>query len=199
MPEVPFFVGPDEPPSKQAILRAALSLFVSSGVREASVRAIAAKAGFSNPVLFKFFDGKEALALYLFERCYARLVDDIARALAVDDSFRVRLRALIVALVRLFEESPEALLFVTEELRRFWPHVAAPLKKKSAFGLVRAFFEEGVSQGFVARDIGVPMLVTAFWGTMSNFCRSVHFGELAGKPSEHVGALEALTLKMLGT
>src|SRR5258706_5882697 len=104
----PFYVDPDDPPSKQAILEAALTLFVREGIREATLRAIAAKAGFSNPVLFKFFDSKEALALYLFERCYVRLVEDVARALAVDGTFRVRLHELVAAMVRLFEEAPVA-------------------------------------------------------------------------------------------
>jgi AcrR family transcriptional regulator len=195
---LPFFLDPNDAPSKQAILQAALSLFVTDGIRESTLRTIAAKAGFSNPVLFKFFESKEALALHLFERCYARLVADIARALSTDGTFRVRLRALLVALVALFEESPEALLFVTEELRRFWPHIAPEMKRRTANGLVRAFFEDGVKHGDVARDIAVPMLVVGFWGSLSQFCRMMYFGELGGRAHDHIGALEALTSKMLG-
>ena len=71
---LPFYVEPTDPPSKQELLKAALKLFARDGVRESSIRAVAAEAGFTNPVLFKYFDGKEALALHLFERCYLRLV-----------------------------------------------------------------------------------------------------------------------------
>ncbi len=194
----PFFLDPDDPPSKQAILQAALSLFVREGIRESTLRTIADKAGFSNPVVFKFFPSKEALALHLFERCYGRLVADVSRALATEGTFRVRLRALLTGLVALFEESPEAVLFVTEELRRFWPHLAPESKRRTANGLVRLFFEEGVKRGDVARDIAVPMLVVGFWGTLSQFCRMMYFGELGGKARDHIGALEALTSKMLG-
>src|SRR6266436_1643217 len=82
---LPFYVEPTDPPSKQELLKAALKLFARDGVRESSIRAVAAEAGFTNPVLFKYFDGKEALALYLFERCYLRLMRETKGALAEGD------------------------------------------------------------------------------------------------------------------
>lgn len=196
MPRLPFFVDPEDPPSKQALLESALDLFVRDGIREASLRAIAANAGFSNPVLFKFFENKDALALYLFERCYERLVAEVERGLATLGPFNVRLRALLTALLDLFDESPDAVLFVTEELRRFWPRMARRLKERTAIGLVRGFFEEGVSAGVVGRDVSVPLLVTAFWGTLSQFCRQMYFHEIRGRAGDHVGALETLISKM---
>jgi TetR/AcrR family transcriptional regulator len=192
----PFFIDEGDAPSKQALLEAALGLFVRDGVREASLRAIAAKAGFSNPVLFKFFENKDALALHLFERCYERLVADVARSLAPPGPFDVRLRALLTALMALLDESPEAVLFVTEELRRFWPHMAPRLKKRTAIGLVRGFFEEGVRAGVVGRDVSVPMLVTAFWGTLAQFGRQMYFREIRGTARDHIDALEVLISKM---
>src|SRR5262249_57717507 len=79
---LPFYVEPTDPPSKQALLKAALKLFARDGVRESSIRALAEEAGFTNPVLFKYFEGKDALALHLFERCYLRLVREATGALA---------------------------------------------------------------------------------------------------------------------
>jgi TetR/AcrR family transcriptional regulator, repressor of fatR-cypB operon len=69
MTPMPFYLSPEDSPAKQAILIAALQLFVRDGLRETSIRAIALEAGYSNPALFKHFDSKEALTLYLFERC----------------------------------------------------------------------------------------------------------------------------------
>ncbi|MEO6950458.1 MAG: TetR/AcrR family transcriptional regulator [Polyangia bacterium] len=196
MQRLPFFIDPEDPPSKQALLESALDLFVRDGVREASLRAIATRAGFSNPVLFKFFENKDALALHLFERCYERLVSDVARVLTAPGRFDVRLRALLTALLRLFDESPEAVLFVTEELRRFWPRMTQRLKARTALTLVRGFFEDGVKAGVVGKDVSVPMLVTAFWGTLAQFCRQVYFREVRGTARAHVGELEALISKM---
>ena len=74
MNALPFYVEPTDPPSKQELLKAALKLFARDGVRESSIRAVAEEAGFTNPVLFKYFEGKDALALYLFERSWVKTI-----------------------------------------------------------------------------------------------------------------------------
>ena len=105
---LPFFVEPTDPPSKQELLKAALKLFARDGVRESSIRAVAKEAGFTNPVLFKYFDGKDALALHLFERCYLRLSREATGALSEGGTFRDRLRRLVERVLALLDESPEA-------------------------------------------------------------------------------------------
>src|SRR3954463_11903664 len=111
MDALPFYVEPTDPPSKQELLKAALKLFARDGVRESSIRAVAEEAGFTNPVLFKYFDGKDALALHLFERCYLRLVREATAALGEGGTFRQRLGRLIARLMAVLDESPEAVLF----------------------------------------------------------------------------------------
>src|SRR3954463_7687219 len=99
--ELPFYVEPTDPPSKQELLKAALRLFARDGVRESSIRAVADAAGFTNPVLFKYFESKEALAVHLFERCYLRIVRDVQDAIEGPGAFRVKLARLINALLAL--------------------------------------------------------------------------------------------------
>ncbi len=70
-----FLLAEADPPSKREILRCALSLFVRDGLSETSIRAIARATHYTNPALYKFFPSKEALALHLFERCYAHLFE----------------------------------------------------------------------------------------------------------------------------
>src|SRR3954470_9086953 len=101
---LPFFVEPTDPPSKQELLKAALKLFARDGVRESSIRAVAEEAGFTNPVLFKYFDGKDALAIFLFERCYLRLVRETMTALAEANTLRARLSRLIARVLALVDE-----------------------------------------------------------------------------------------------
>src|SRR4051812_47249332 len=86
------FVAEGDPPSKQAILRAALRLFVVQGVAATSIRTIAREAGYTNPAMFKFFESKDELALYLFERCYDGLYRQVAAA-AAREPFREGLAA----------------------------------------------------------------------------------------------------------
>src|SRR4051812_23591138 len=139
MDALPFYVEPTDPPSKQALLQAALKLFARDGVRESSIRAVAEEAGFTNPVLFKYFEGKDELALFLFERCYLRMVREATIALSSRGTFRVRLGRLIGRLLALLDESPEAVLFVNEELRRFWPRMSAATRRHSLLGMTRKF------------------------------------------------------------
>ena len=93
------------------------------GLCETTIRAIAVEAGYTNPALFKFFAGKEALALCLFERCYARLSADVAGAVVPGRPFRANLRAVVRSFAMGLDEQPESFLYVQEELRRFWPDV----------------------------------------------------------------------------
>lgn len=54
--------------TKQAILSAALKLFAERGFYNTSTRAISRKAGIAEGTLFNYFETKEDLALYFFER-----------------------------------------------------------------------------------------------------------------------------------
>jgi AcrR family transcriptional regulator len=54
--------------TKHAILAAALKLFAEKGFYNTSTRAISRKAGIAEGTLFNYFETKEDLALYFFER-----------------------------------------------------------------------------------------------------------------------------------
>jgi AcrR family transcriptional regulator len=190
---LPFFVEPTDPPSKQELLKAALKLFARDGVRESSIRAVAKEAGFTNPVLFKYFDGKDALALHLFERCYLRLAREATSALSEGATFRDRLGRLVARVLALLDESPEAVLFVNEELRRFWPQVSAATRRHSLIGITSRFFEDGAVTSRVDRIL----LVSAFWGLLGQFARLYAFGEWKGRAVEAAPQIEALVLRML--
>jgi AcrR family transcriptional regulator len=192
---LPFYVEPTDPPSKQELLKAALKLFARDGVRESSIRAVAAEAGFTNPVLFKYFEGKDALALHLFERCYLRLVREATVALGEGGTFRARLGRLITRLLALVDESPEAVLFVNEELRRYWPQMSPATRRHSLIGLTRTFFEEDE----VSRDVDRTLLIAAFWGLLGQFARMHAFGEWKGPAVNAAPQLEALVFKMLAS
>src|SRR5215510_14546315 len=190
---LPFFVEPTDPPSKQELLKAALKLFAREGVRESSIRAVAKEAGFTNPVLFKYFDGKDALALHLFERCYLRLVREAKGALSEGGTFRARLGRLIERVLALVDESPEAVLYVNEELRRFWPRVSPSTRRYTLIRMTSEFFEDGE----VTASADRILLVAAFWGLLGQFARLYAFGEWKGRAVDAAPQIEALVFKML--
>jgi AcrR family transcriptional regulator len=61
--------------TKQAILRAALELFASLGFYETTTKAISRRAKIAEGTLFNYFETKEDLALYFFERELIELIE----------------------------------------------------------------------------------------------------------------------------
>src|ERR1700733_4602178 len=118
--EIPFFILESDPASKREILRAALSLFVRHGASEPTIREIAKEAGYTNPAIFKFFKTKDELALYLFKQCYQGVTDQFHEAIRLDRSFNENLESLLHAYIRIADKDLDALLYVTENTRRFW-------------------------------------------------------------------------------
>ena len=186
-----FFLQEGDPPSKREILRAALHLFVRDGLCETSIRDIAEASGFTNPALYKFFAGKEALALHLFERCYLRLITTLRDSME-RQSFAADLDALARAYAGLVDESLEAVLFVNDTLRAFWPKVSKSVRRHSLIGEVRALVRRGVETGAVPRTIDEDLGVAMVLGAMGQIARMAHFGEIRGAVSARVPAIRRL-------
>jgi hypothetical protein len=114
-------------------------------------------------------------------------------ALGGGGTFRERLGRLVAALLALVDEAPDAVLFVNEELRRYWPRVSPATRRQSLIGITRKFFEEEE----VTKTIDPTLLVSAFWGLLGQFARLHAFGEWKGRAMDAAPQLEALAFKML--
>lgn len=64
-----------QPGRRQAICEAAVELFAERGYYGSSLPALAAKAGVSPGLIYRYFASKEALANELFQQWHARLMD----------------------------------------------------------------------------------------------------------------------------
>ena len=193
-----FFIAESDPPSKQAILDAALKLFVRHGLSGTNVRMIAEAAGYTNPAMFKFFDSKEALALYLFERCYLRLHGRVAAA-AARPEFGAALAGVVDAFLAAMEEDLEAVLFVQDTLRELWPRLPASVRRRSILRELRALVERGLREGAVTGYASPDVPVAALVGVVAQLGRMIYFGEVA-RPARAHGAelIVAVTRLMKG-
>jgi AcrR family transcriptional regulator len=176
-----FFVSQDDAPSKQEILKAALSLFVRDGLCETSIRDIAERSGYSNPVLYKFYAGKDDLALHLFVACYRQLYARINGAIQAQSTFDLKFDAMIEAFSRMSDENNDAILYVNDHLRTFWPKLSATQRKQSFVGLVRELIGAGASEGRVRPwpDLTVPVAIIL--GSLTQVARFRYFGEIDSK------------------
>jgi TetR/AcrR family transcriptional regulator, repressor of fatR-cypB operon len=176
---------------------AALDLFVRDGLCETSVRDIAKVSGFSNPALFKHFPSKDALGNYLFERCYLELFHLVARALNSSEGFAMRQRAVIDAYMTALDHDRNAVLYVQDNLRHFWPRMPEALRKHSIVGEVRMLLEAGRREGVVTADIDMGLLTVAWIGTLQQFARARYFGEFKQPPRVIATALEDLLTRIV--
>ncbi len=195
-PPAEFLLLPGDPPSKREVLRCALHLFVRDGLCETSIRDIAQESGYTNPALYKFFESKEALALHLFERCYLRLAGAIHASLERED-FARDLDSLVEAYSRLVDENLEAVLFVNETLRQFWPRLPRAARQHSLVGDLRALIARGIESGAVARTLDVDLAVAMLLGTMGQVARMAYFDELDGPSTRRVAGMRKLFRRAL--
>ena len=198
----PFYVLPGDAPAKQKILIAALNLFVRDGLCETSVRDIAKVSGFSNPALFKHFASKDALAAYLFERCYLELFHLISRAARSEGNFAVKQHSVFSVYMAALEQDQNAVLYVQDNLRHFWPKMPAEVRKHSILGEVRMLLDAGRKEGAVTKTIDIDLLTAAWVGTLQQFARVRYFGNFAetksSQPAQGVlTALETLLTRMV--
>jgi TetR/AcrR family transcriptional regulator, repressor of fatR-cypB operon len=193
----PFYVSSDDPPAKQKIIIAALDLFVRDGLCETSVRDIAKASGFSNPALFKHFPSKEALANYLFERCYVELFHLVTRAIRSGDTFARKQHAVIGAYMTALERDRNAVLYVQDNLRQFWPKMPVALRKHTILGEVRTLLQLGRKEGAVTTTLDIGLLTVAWIGTLQQFARAQYFGEFKLPSRVIATTLEDLLTKMV--
>ena len=169
--------SPDDPPSRQAILLGALHLFVRDGLCETSLRDIAAATGYSNTVLYKFFESKNALAIHLFERCYETLVMSVQEVMKPQKSFREDLHALIDRYTLFLDQNLDAVIYVHENLRLFWPQASLKTRLYPLIGILGEWVEKGKAEGTVDPEESTDLLVSLAIGLLSQFARMLYFQE----------------------
>ncbi|MHB1757843.1 MAG: TetR/AcrR family transcriptional regulator [Leptospirillum sp.] len=169
--------SPDDPPSRQAILLGALRLFVRDGLCETSLRDIAADTGYSNTVLYKFFESKNTLAIHLFERCYETLVMSVQEAMDPQQTFHEDLSALVDRYIRFLDQNLDAVIYVHENLRLFWPQASSKTRLNPLLGLLREWIEKGKTEGTVDPEESTDLLASLTIGLLSQFARMLYFQE----------------------
>jgi AcrR family transcriptional regulator len=171
------YLNEDDPLSKRMLLQTALRLFAERGIHAVTVRDIAKDAGYTNPALFKFFDSKDSLVLFLFEHCYVDLCRKLEAGVPPTLCFTDRLRGFVEVFLNQFDDDPASVLFVQEHLRELWPRVSRKVRAHSIVGLIRQTLEAGQAEGIVGPDSDLNLLGAAVIGTLAQFARLAYFGE----------------------
>jgi len=197
-PRVPFYVKDDDPPAKREILRAALKLFSERGLASTSIRDIADESGYTNPALYKHFESKDELALYLFETCHARVWTRCATALGAAAGFRNKLEAYVAVWMELLDTEPDVLAFLADSARVLWPRASVSVRRKTMIGLARKLVEEAprvrVSRGGIDADVAAASMQ----GTLAELGRMIQIGVVPGPARRWHDRLVTLFRQLVG-
>jgi AcrR family transcriptional regulator len=101
--------GAADDPKRGLILAAARRVFEAEGLDGASLRAIAAEAGYTPAALYFHFDSKEAIYAEVLQASLARLGVAVAEAVAEAGDPAARLRAAALAFFAFYAGSPRDL------------------------------------------------------------------------------------------
>lgn len=160
---------PDWPYSKAktAVLSAAAAVISESGPRAATLKNIAARAGITEPAIFRHFDGVDGLFGGLFS-AFERVYQRIDEAFEVEERGIARLRSGLEAIVDIMAEGGDFsyILVHGEQVFRGYPDL---YKKVGGYRLrnhenVMACVEEGVERGEIRADVDAESLATAALG-----------------------------------
>lgn len=168
----------DDPPSKRAVLNAALKLFVANGYDATTIRDIAAEAKYTNPAIFKFFDSKEALGIYLFERAYRELLTKFEDDFEKDGPTEAVLLQWMRTYAALLTDDLESVLFVHNHLTLFWPKVAARFGHKTLFGILRGWIKKGRDEGRIGTAVPIDVQIAAVGGFFHQFALMIKLQEI---------------------
>jgi TetR/AcrR family transcriptional regulator, repressor of fatR-cypB operon len=174
----PVLQNPDDPPAKQAVLAAALHLFTRQGVPGTNVRQIAAQAGFTNPIIFKYFDSKEGLAHVLFERCYEELVSTLFVSIDLQEPFPENISRFITRYTELLGRAPVVPVFVLTHFRDLAAGLPVRLKRRPLTAAFHELLASGQRQSHVTDQISVPVLVLCVLGMLERVSQAVYHRDL---------------------
>jgi AcrR family transcriptional regulator len=188
----PFYISAADAPAKRRILEEGLRLFATRGLSATSIRDIAAATGYSNPALYKHFETKEALAHTLFERSYRELMSRIEVATKHEVGFAARFRAYVGAFTHFYDEHPDALIFVLDNLFVLWPFASKNLGQRTIITLTRELLNQGRKEGLITKDGELALQLILVIGTLGQLARQLYLRALDGPATKHLEATERM-------
>lgn len=161
-------VAPGSTPRAE-IVRVATELFGRQSYPGTSMRDIAAEVGILAGSLYAHIAGKEALLLEIIERGIEEFYGQVKRAFDSNGSADEKLRAMILAHVKVVAKHPQRTLIVFHQWRYLSEENQRRVRQRrreyeSLFTLV---LEEGVADGSFSSEIDVRVTVLSILGSLN--------------------------------
>lgn len=166
---------------RDAILEAALVLFDERGFHGAAVPELAARAGVAAGTIYRYFDSKEAIVNALFQSWKLRLTEAVVPALAMEQPWRGRFRALWTTLAAFSVAHPRVLQFL--ELHHHADYLDATSRAIEANTAEALFALVAAGQAEEALvELEPPALIALVYGAFVGLLRAERLGYLTLSP-----------------
>lgn len=158
-------------PAEAKLLASALNLFSEKGYEGASIREIIEGAGVTRPVLYYYFENKEALFCRLVEMKYNEFTAEISHIREQIPTCRDRLKAIITKSFELTQQNLEAVRLILQVIfapPHQGPKVDQSHLQKKRFRLIEEIMREGLEKNEISGG-DAQSLALAFLGLMDMY------------------------------
>ena len=181
--------------TKQLIERTALELFVAKGIRETTIRDIAAAAKIAEGTLYRHYASKEELAEALFTGSYEALTAELAAIVEAEAGLKPALFAMVAHACRAFDRDPVLFSYLLLSQHRFLRERSNDLPSPS--NVLKNAIATAMKRGEIPRRDGE--LVTAMvLGIVLQAATSQVYGRLEGELAARADDLAAACWRVLG-
>jgi AcrR family transcriptional regulator len=165
------------PPRREAILSAALELFVERGFHGASVPAIAERAGIAAGTMYRYFPSKEALVNELYRALKTSLIDALLVGFAFDAPPRAQFRSFFFRLWGFAQRRPAAFTFLEHHHHADYLDAESQAMERASLLPFVGFLEQ-TRAARVTKAIEAPALMAIVWGAFSGLLKAGRLGHL---------------------
>jgi TetR/AcrR family fatty acid metabolism transcriptional regulator len=177
---------------KDRIMDVALRIFAEKGFQNATISEISKEAGCSEATIYEYFGTKEDLLFAIPEKISKESIEETERALSYIKGAEGRMRALLLAYVRLYHSNPHYSALVLLQLmnnKRFRQAPAHTAIRHSAHRLLDCI-KEGIADGTFKKDSNPYLIRSMLLGTIEHLFIHWHMQGMPGKKTSILDMLD---------
>jgi len=176
---------------KDRIMDVALRIFAEKGFQNATISEISKEAGCSEATIYEYFGTKEDLLFAIPEKISKESIKETEQALSYIRGVEGRMRALLLAYVRLYQSNPHYSALVLLQLmnnKRFRQTPAHAAIRQSAHRLLDCI-KEGIADETFKKDSNPYLIRSMLLGTIEHLFIHWH---MQGMPKRETSIMDML-------
>ena len=146
-------------PKFRKLVQTARDLFFRHGIRRVTIEEICQEAGVSRMMFYRYFQNKDAIAMYILDQIYSDAWSKFDEILAEDISFEEKIRR--IAMVKMEMADEYSMEFLNELLADEDSERGKLLiqKRKETYEFTRKIYTDAQERGDIRKDIRVDLIM----------------------------------------